>query len=70
MTAEALVRLLTGQLDEHTPRNKRLLSDQQSNVLLYLTGHGGVGFLKFQDAEEFTDVDLANSIEAMYHQKR
>ncbi|CAD5215119.1 unnamed protein product [Bursaphelenchus xylophilus] len=70
VTVEALVRLLTGQVDENTPRNKRLLSDQQSNVMVYLTGHGGVGFLKFQDAEEFTEVDVANVVETMYQQKR
>ena len=26
-----------------------LLSDTGSNVLLYLSGHGGDGFLKFRD---------------------
>ena len=31
------------------PRSKRLLSDARSNVLVYLTGHGGDEFLKFQD---------------------
>ena len=31
------------------PRSKRLLSDARSNVLVYMTGHGGDEFLKFQD---------------------
>uniref|UniRef100_A0A183CA66 Tr-type G domain-containing protein n=1 Tax=Globodera pallida TaxID=36090 RepID=A0A183CA66_GLOPA len=48
----------------------RLLSDRQSNVLIYLTGHGGDGFLKFQDAEELTNVDLADAIETMHQQDR
>ena len=37
---------------EAVPRSKRLLSDSGSNVLVYLTGHGGDDFLKFQDQEE------------------
>ena len=49
---------------------RRLLSDAQSNVLIYLTGHGGDGFLKFQDAEELTNQDLADAIETMWQQKR
>ncbi|KAH7698969.1 GPI-anchor transamidase [Aphelenchoides avenae] len=70
VTAESFVRLLTDRVHEATPRNKRLLSDRQSNVLIYLTGHGGDGFLKFQDSEELTNVDLADAIEAMYQQNR
>ena len=29
-------------------------------------GHGGDGFLKFQDSEELTSTDLADAIESMY----
>lgn len=70
VTADNFVRLLTDRLDANIPRNKRLLSDQQSNVLIYLTGHGGDGFLKFQDSEELTEVDLADAIETMREQRR
>lgn len=70
VTAENFVRLITGRVHEATPRNKRLLSDHQSNVLIYLTGHGGDGFLKFQDAQELTSVDLADAIETMYQNNR
>ncbi len=37
-----------GRHDPATPRAKRMLSDQGSNILVYLTGHGGNDFLKFQ----------------------
>uniref|UniRef100_A0A915DFW1 GPI-anchor transamidase n=1 Tax=Ditylenchus dipsaci TaxID=166011 RepID=A0A915DFW1_9BILA len=70
VSAENLVRLLTGRVLPSTPRNKKLLSDRQSNVLLYLSGHGGDGFLKFQDAEELTSVDLADAIETMFQHNR
>lgn len=52
------------------PRSKRLLSNHQSNVLIYLTGHGGEDFLKFQDNEELTSKDMADAIETMYQRRR
>ncbi|PFH31171.1 peptidase c13 family protein [Besnoitia besnoiti] len=66
----ALMRLLAGRHDPATPRGKRLLTDGSSNVLLYLSGHGGEGFLKFQDWEEITTVDLGDAIAQMKAQKR
>jgi phosphatidylinositol glycan class K len=39
----------TGRHEAWVPRSKRLLSDARSNVLVYMTGHGGDEFLKFQD---------------------
>ncbi|GFG39388.1 hypothetical protein Cfor_08337 [Coptotermes formosanus] len=53
VTVENFVRLLTGRLPPGTPRSKQLLTDEGSNVVVYLTGHGGDGFLKFQDSEEW-----------------
>lgn len=64
------MRLLTGRVFNSTPRNKKLLSNRQSNVLIYLSGHGGDGFLKFQDSEELTNVDLADAIETMFQHNR
>jgi len=63
VTVENFVRLLTGRLPESTPRSKRLLTDSGSNVLVYMTGHGGDGFLKFQDSEEITNIELADAFE-------
>ena len=63
VTVENFVRLLTGRLPADTPRSKRLLTDSGSNVLIYMTGHGGDGFLKFQDSEEITNIELADAFE-------
>jgi hypothetical protein len=38
-----------GRHEAWVPRSKRLLSDAAANVLVYMTGHGGDEFLKFQD---------------------
>lgn len=67
---ENLIRVLTGRHDENVPRSKRLLSDKTSNVLVYLTGHGGDGFIKFQEAEEITNIELADAFEQMWQKGR
>ena len=52
------------------PRSKRLLSDANSNIFVYMTGHGGNEFLKFQDNEEISAFDIADAFEQMYEKKR
>jgi phosphatidylinositol glycan class K len=52
VTVESFIRLMTGRVEPHVPRSKRLLTDDRSNILVFMTGHGGENFLKFQDAEE------------------
>ncbi|KAJ1530757.1 hypothetical protein ONE63_005611 [Megalurothrips usitatus] len=64
------LRLLIGRLPPGTPRSKQLLSDEGSNVLVYLTGHGGDGFLKFQDSEEISSQELADAVEQMWQKRR
>ena len=52
------------------PRSKRLLTDDRSNIFVYMTGHGGNEFLKFQDSEEISAFDLADAFEQMWQKKR
>ncbi|XP_033095990.1 GPI-anchor transamidase-like [Anneissia japonica] len=70
VTVENFIRVLTGRLPPGTPRSKRLLSDDRSNILIYMTGHGGDGFLKFQDAEEISNVELADAFQQMWQKQR
>ncbi|XP_045501942.1 putative GPI-anchor transamidase [Colias croceus] len=70
VSVENFVRLLTGRVPPDTPRSKRLLTDEGSNILIYLTGHGGDGFLKFQDSEEITSQELADALEQMWQKRR
>lgn len=70
VTVENFIRLLTDRWDDDVPRSKRLLSDDQSNVLVYLTGHGGDDFLKFQDADDISSTDLADAFNEMFEKKR
>jgi len=70
VTVEAFLRLLTNKHHAHTPDSKKLLTDERSNVLVYLSGHGGDGFLKFQDAEVLSAQDVADAVDEMKTQKR
>ncbi|KAI9017060.1 peptidase C13 family-domain-containing protein [Gaertneriomyces semiglobifer] len=70
VTAENVIRLLTGRHDPAVPRSKRLLTDDRSNIFVYMTGHGGDGFLKFQDAEEIGSHDIADAFGQMWEKKR
>lgn len=70
VTVENFIRLLTDRVPEEMPRSKRLLTDDRSNILVYMTGHGGNEFLKFQDAEEIGAFDLADAFEQMWEKKR
>lgn len=70
VSVEALLRVLTGRHEPHVPRSQRLLSDAASHVLVYVTGHGGDGFLKFQDSSEVTGVDLAGALAQMAAKRR
>lgn len=70
MTVENFFRVLTGRHENAVPRSKRLLSDEGSHILLYMTGHGGDEFLKFQDSEELQSHDLADAVKQMKEKRR
>lgn len=70
VTVENFIRLLTDRWPASHPTSKRLTTDDRSNVLIYMTGHGGDSFLKFQDAEEISSHDLADAFEQMYEKRR
>jgi len=70
VTVENFIRLLTDRVGEEMPRSKRLLTDDRSNILVYMTGHGGNEFLKFQDAEEISAYDLGDAFQQMWEKKR
>ncbi|KNC50393.1 uncharacterized protein AMSG_06884 [Thecamonas trahens ATCC 50062] len=65
VTAEAFLRVLTGRTPPGTAKSKMLRSDAGSNILVFMTGHGGDQFLKFQDSGEVTSVDLADAFASM-----
>lgn len=48
VTLATIMRVLTDRHPPGTAQSKRLLSDENSNVILYITGHGGDEFMKIQ----------------------
>ncbi|VUZ53034.1 unnamed protein product [Hymenolepis diminuta] len=70
VTVENFIRVVTGRLPTSAPASKKLNTDQYSNILIYMTGHGGNGFLKFQDDNELSSVELADVINQMWLRRR
>lgn len=69
-TVHNVIRILTDRLENGTPSSKRLLTSEKSNIMIYMTGHGGDDFLKFQEQEELTSDDLADAIQQMHLARR
>lgn len=65
VTAESVIRVLTGNTEHGASSGQMLGSSSSSNVLVYLTGHGGDSFLKFHDQTELMASDLGAAIEYM-----
>jgi phosphatidylinositol glycan class K len=70
VTVESFLRLLTGRQASSLSKNKQLNSDSDSNILIYLTGHGGDEFLKFRDQEEMSSADLSYALSEMHAKGR
>jgi phosphatidylinositol glycan class K len=66
VSVENFARLLTGRHHASLPRSKKLSSNARSNVLLYITGHGGENYMKFQDSEQIMGEDLADLLAQMH----
>ncbi len=65
VNAESVMRVLTGHVGYGAASSQVLGSDADSNVLLFLTGHGGDSFLKFHDQSELMAADLGAAVEYM-----
>jgi len=70
VTPESVIRALTNRHERGTPRRKKLLSTKTTNVLVYITGHGGDGFIKFQDSKELRAREIAEAFAQMYAKNR
>ncbi|OEH77930.1 putative GPI-anchor transamidase [Cyclospora cayetanensis] len=65
VTVAALLGVLTGMQPPQTPRKRRLHSDQESGVIVFLSGHGGDPFLKFSDWEVLQQQQLSDAVAIM-----
>lgn len=65
ITRDTISRLITNRHLPWTPRHRRLASAPDSKVLIFMTGHSGVGFAKIQDLDEFHAADIADILKEM-----
>ena len=70
VTAENFLRLIQGRYPAETPASRRLNTDRRSNLFVYMSGHGGNEFLKFQDSQEISSWDISSAFEQMRVQGR
>ena len=65
VTVDHFTRVLTGRHLPGEGPGRRLDLTPDTNLLVYLTGHGGDQFFKFQDGEEITAQDLRSTFVEM-----
>lgn len=63
VTPAAVYRVLNGRHLPGTPAHRMLPGGPNSSLLVYMTGHGGDGFLKFHDKTEMAAEDFAHALE-------
>jgi len=64
VTVSAFLGALAGRAGDGVPGRRALpaLPTRSANLLVYMTGHGGDGFLKFADKEEMTYADAGHAL--------
>jgi phosphatidylinositol glycan class K len=70
VNVDSFLRLLTGRHHPSFPSSKTLRTNEYSNILIYMSGHGGDQFLKFHDFEEISSNDMSDAIKEMRAKKR
>ena len=69
VTVANFFSVLLGTVDTdtvQTPTSRVLHTNSSSNILVYVTGHGGDQFFKFQDEEELMATDIAKVFQQMH----
>lgn len=67
---QRFLSVLQGRYDENTPPTRRLLSDENSNIIIYIAGHGAKSYFKFQDVEFLSSSDISETLTMMHQQRR
>jgi phosphatidylinositol glycan class K len=67
VSVASLMRVLTNRHLPGTPAHRKLSGlNAKSNVFLFLTGHGGDNFFKFQDVEEILSDEIGKVVQYMH----
>lgn len=66
VSVRSLLEVMQGKFQPGSPHSRRLLSDRGTNLFVFLSGHGGNGFLKFQDVETLHTEELGATFTTMH----
>ncbi|CUG88458.1 GPI-anchored transamidase, putative [Bodo saltans] len=69
VNTHTFLSVVQGRFDATQPQSRRLMSDANSNLLVYLTGHGGEGFLKFQDTSYLYSEEIGVMFTLLFAQR-
>ena len=61
-----ILNILRGRYEPFFPMNKRMLSNPDSRIFVYMTGHGGDNFFKIQDTELIHSADFGKTFTEMH----
>jgi len=64
-----VINIIKGFFKPDQPISQRLLSDENSNILFYFTGHSGDEFFKVQDSQVLYSRDIGNALNIAYNRK-
>jgi len=67
--SDVTVQMFMDALLGEAPKSLKNLN-AESNLMIYVTGHGGDQFFKFQDEEELMAQDIANLMDKLYEEKK
>jgi phosphatidylinositol glycan class K len=70
VNARTLTQVLTGRHSPHTTKNQMMLTNANSSIMIYLSGHGGDEFFKFHDNEEISASDFSQIFYEMHRKRR
>jgi GPI-anchor transamidase subunit K len=70
ITSTTLLNLFRGRSDANLSQSKKLLSDSDSIVTVYISSHGGEGFVKIQDTDIIQGEDMNDALNEMHNKKR
>lgn len=65
VTVENFLRVLVGRHEEGETPSRMLDLTPDTNLVVFLTGHGGDKFFKFQDGEELMTQDITDAFQQM-----
>ena len=64
------INIIKGLYQQYEPLSQRLLSDENSDIVFYFTGHSGDEFFKIQDSQVLYARDIAVALDIAFKKKK